>query len=99
MSIPFLYEFYRCFLSAFIPLPAKLTTLIDKFKNGYVVYGELDILKLSPTFDIEWSFSGEDIFVSQDGSMPFQIANDTIYLSDWNGRKYTIDRYGKEITE
>jgi len=29
LSIRFLYEFYRCFLSAFLPLPAKLTTLIS----------------------------------------------------------------------
>jgi len=28
LSIRFLYELYRCFLSAFLPLPAKLTTLI-----------------------------------------------------------------------
>lgn len=69
---------------------------IHKFEDGYIIYGELDIVKLSPTFTVDWSFSGEDIFVTQDGSMPFFIENDLIHLTDWNGRKYSVNRFGKE---
>jgi len=72
---------------------------IHKFEDGYLIYGELDLLKLSPAFEVEWSFSGEDIFVSQDGSIPFHFENDTIYLSDWKGRKYKLNKFGEEITQ
>lgn len=71
---------------------------IYKYDNGFVVFGELDIIKLSYAFDKEWSFSGADIFVTQDGSSPFSIENDIIHLSDWNGRHYLVDGFGKEIT-
>ena len=71
---------------------------IYKYDNGFVVYGELDIIKLSSVFDIEWSFSGADIFVTHDGTHAFSIENDIIHLLDWNGTHYFVDRFGKEIT-
>ena len=70
---------------------------IHKFENGYIVYGELDILKISPVFEREWSFSGADIFVSPDGDSSFCIEKDTIHLSDWEGRRYIINKFGEEI--
>lgn len=69
---------------------------IYKFEGSYIIYGELDIIKLSSTLTVDWSFSGEDIFVTQDGSRPFAIENGLIHLTDWNGRKYTVNRFGKE---
>jgi len=72
---------------------------ISKFDNGYIVWGELAIVKLSPELEVEWSFSGEDIFVSPNGNVPFAIAEDTICISDWNGRKYKLNKFGQEILE
>ena len=70
---------------------------IYEFENGYIIYGELDILKLSPTFEREWSFGGADIFVSLDGDRSFYIEKDIIYLSDWEGRRYIVNKFGEEI--
>ena len=70
---------------------------IHKFENGYIVCGELDILKLSPAFEREWSFSGADIFVSPDRDSSFCIEKDTIHLSDREGRRYILNNFGEEI--
>ena len=72
---------------------------IYKFENGYIVYGELDVLKLSSDFEIEWMFSGAEIFVQEDGSNSFYIEKDIIHLLDWEGRKYTLNKFGEEITK
>jgi len=71
---------------------------MHRFDNGFVIYGELEILKLSFEFEKEWDFSGADIFVTHDGSNPFHIENDTIHLLDWEGRQYVVDRFGNELT-
>ena len=71
---------------------------IQKFDDGYIVYGELDILKLSTEYETMWLFSGADIFVTQDGSNPFYVDNNIIYLTDWNGTKYIVDKFGNEIS-
>jgi len=67
---------------------------IQKFDDGYIVFGDLDILKLSAEYETVWSFSGADVFVTQDGSNPFYIDNNIIYLTDWNGTKYIVDKFG-----
>ena len=70
---------------------------LHKFDDGYVVYGELDIIKLSAELETDWSFSGADIFVTLDGRCSFYIEDDTICLIDWNGTEYKIDKYGNEL--
>ena len=75
----------------------KVLLGIYRFDNAYIVHGEIDILKLSPAFEIEWSYSGGDIFITQDGSCPFRIENDIIHLTDWNGRKYAVNKFGKDM--
>jgi len=80
-------------------LPDGYYFSIHTYNDGYIVYGELDIIKLSnaPAFEIEWTFSGNDIFVTQDDSSSFQISNELIYLKDWNEREYVVDKNGKEL--
>ncbi len=71
---------------------------IYSFDKGYLVYGELEIVKLSNTLEIEWEFSGADIFVSPDDSInPFSINGDTIELRDWNGNYYHLEKSGNQI--
>ena len=65
---------------------------IYKYKNGYVIYGEIDIVGLDTDLNIIWTYSGKDIFVTQSGEEAFKICGDTIYLIDWNGEKYQINR-------
>lgn len=37
---------------------------IYRVQNGYIIYGEIEIIMLDLNFDKKWSFSGKDIFVS-----------------------------------
>lgn len=68
--------------------------LID---NGYIIYGELEIIKLDYELNKIWEFSGSDIFVTQDDKSPFLIDGDRIKIYDWNGIYYEIDLNGKLI--
>lgn len=70
---------------------------IYKVDDGYIIYGELEILKLDFMFNIIWTFSGADIFVTQDDLPAFIITNDYIQLRDWNGILYRVDMTGKLI--
>ncbi|ALB45679.1 hypothetical protein [Clostridium beijerinckii] len=70
---------------------------IYEFRNGYIVYGELEIVKLDKSLNKEWDFMGADIFVTQDKNVPFQISGDKIKLYDWSGAYYELDMNGKVI--
>lgn len=70
---------------------------IYKLVDGYVIHGELEITKLMKSGGIEWSFGGEDIFVTQDGMDDFSIKKDCVEVKDWNNRIYRISFDGKTI--
>lgn len=64
--------------------------------DGYLVHGELSILRLDKNFHQVWSFSGSDIWVIQkENRAAFLIENDQIFLEDWNGVKYALNMDGK----
>ena len=65
------------------------------FKNDFVVHGELEISRIDTTGKKLWGFSGKDIFTSPD-SVPFrfEIANNHIFVTDWNGDLFKIDSSG-----
>lgn len=65
--------------------------------NYYIIYGEIEIIRLNEQFKKVWSFSGEDIFVSHNGECPFSLADNIIMLNDWNGTYYEIDLNGNLI--
>lgn len=68
---------------------------IYKVKNGYVVYGEIEITMLNTEFIKKWSFSGKDIFVSVNDKQSFEIRDDIICLYDFEDNYYEIDFDGK----
>jgi len=70
---------------------------IEKFCDGYIIHGEMDIVMLTTQFDVKWSFSGADIFATLNGNSSFDIVGDKILLEDWLGNKYCLDKNGKEI--
>jgi hypothetical protein len=70
---------------------------IYEFEKGYVVYGELDIVRVAKDFTVLWRFGGADIFVTPDGKESFAIEGTTLVLRDWNGRRYTLNEHGVEI--
>ncbi|MPM39628.1 hypothetical protein SDC9_86262 [bioreactor metagenome] len=68
--------------------------------DGYLIHGELSILRLDRNFEQTWSFYGSDIWVVQDGTREsFQIIDDQIVLEDWNGVKYILNMDGKFVVE
>jgi len=71
---------------------------INRFCDGYIIHGELEILKLSDKFELEWSFSGADIFVTEDEGNSFYIEKDIIHVTDWEGNKYKIDKFGVDVS-
>ncbi len=70
---------------------------IYEYKDGYIIYGELDIARTDGDFNLLWSFAGADIFVTLDNSCPFEMTDDRIILRDFIGNYYELDYNGKLI--
>lgn len=67
--------------------------------NGYVIYGEIEILMFDFILDKIWAFSGRDIFVSQTREHVFVLGEHSIKLFDWEDNFYEINYTGKLISE
>ena len=68
------------------------------YKQDFILYGELDIFRVTSNLSIQWQFSGKDIFVSYNDDAPaFEMKSDRIYLRDFEGDHYEIDYDGKLI--
>ena len=72
---------------------------IYRVQNGYIVYGEIEIIMLDFNFNKKWSFSGKDIFVSMSDKKAFELCENSIKLHDFEGNFYEIDFSGKLISE
>jgi hypothetical protein len=70
---------------------------IYTFDGGYIINGEIDIIKVDKSGNKIWSFSGRDIWVTLNGEDALQINGNKLILTDFNGDTYKIDKYGKEI--
>lgn len=70
---------------------------IYAIKDGFIVWGEIEIIRLDSSFDRVWAFSGKDIFVSQTSTIPFSISENRIKLYDWENNYYELDFDGKRI--
>lgn len=68
---------------------------IYKTNEGYIIYGEIEIIMLDWDFCKKWSFTGRDIFVSCSAKKSFEICRDKIKLYDWEENYYEIDFSGK----
>lgn len=62
--------------------------------DGYVVWGETEIVKLNRNFEVEWTKSGADIFVSLTEKLAFQMTKERIVLNDFLGNHYELDYQG-----
>lgn len=72
---------------------------IYRIPNGYIIYGEVLILKLDDDFQIVWDFRGHDIFVSITGKNAFKITQNSIKLYDFYDNYYELDFDGNLICE
>ena len=85
-----LFKKYECFGCAFA---------IFRIQNGYIVYGEIEIIRLNENFEKLWSFSGRDIFVSISNKKPFELCEDRIKLYDFEDNYYELNFDGKLIVD
>ena len=75
------------------------TFSIYRMSDGYLIYGEIEIIKLDNEFNTVWKFSGRDIFVSTTGKNAFELTDHSIKLYDFEDNFYEIDFDGKLINE
>ena len=64
---------------------------IYRYKNSYIVHGELEISRLDKDGNIIWQFSGFDIFTTPEGPDVLRINGNIIKASSWDGITYLID--------
>lgn len=72
---------------------------IYKVKQGYIIYGEIEITMLDFEFNKIWVFSGKDIFVSLTKKKSFELGENSIKLYDFEDNFYEIDFSGNLISE
>lgn len=72
---------------------------VHQIEDDYILYGEVEIYRISKELIEKWEFSGRDIFVRYQGNEPaFIMKNDRICLYDFEDNYYEISFEGKLIT-
>ena len=75
------------------------TFSIYRMSDGYLIYGEIEIIKFDNEFNVAWKFSGRDIFVSITDKNAFELTDRSIQLYDFEDNFYEIDFNGNLIRE
>jgi hypothetical protein len=70
---------------------------IHQYWDTYISHGETSIARIDKSGRILWSYSGSDIFVCLHEGNPFEMYDNYIALTDFNGSTYRIDYDGKTI--
>jgi len=72
---------------------------IFKYKQDYIIHGELNITRISKNGKILWQNSGADIFTTEEGEDDFLIQNEIIEVKDWNNKLYKFNLDGKHLSQ
>lgn len=72
---------------------------IHEFKNNFIIHGELEISCIDINGNKQWSFYSNDIFVRPDGKEAIKIKKDSIEITDWNLKSFTLDENGNLLNE
>ncbi|WP_207534863.1 hypothetical protein [Desertivirga arenae] len=78
------------------PDPASLFEFYE-LEDDFLLRGEMEIHRIDINGSLLWSFSGKDIWVNIDGEKEVRIGDNCIFLTDFQGNKYTIDFNGETI--
>lgn len=70
---------------------------LHKYQDTYISHGETSIARIDKSGKILWSYGGADIFVCHEEGNPFEMCNNYISLTDFNGSTYKIDYEGKTL--
>ena len=73
------------------------TFSLYRIADGYVIHGELEILRLDDALQTVWQFSGKDAFVSISGKESFALTEDSIRLNDFQDNFYELDLDGQVL--
>lgn len=72
---------------------------VHRLENDYILYGEMEIYRISQELIVKWFFSGKDIFVRYQGNEPaFLMKQDRICLYDFEDNYYEINFEGTLIS-
>jgi hypothetical protein len=64
---------------------------IYRYKDSYLIHGELEITRLDQSGRIIWQVGARDIFVNTDHCGPtFKMHDEYIELMDWQGYRYKL---------
>ncbi len=71
---------------------------IHRYQDTYITHGEMSIKRIDREGNILWSYGGADIFVCLYEGNAFQMHDDHIALTDFEGSKYKITYDGVTIS-
>ena len=70
---------------------------IHRYRDSYITHGEMSISRIDRNGNILWSYGGADIFVCLQKGNPFEMYDNYIELTDFNGSMYRINYDGGTI--
>ena len=70
---------------------------IRMYGDTYITHGEMSIARIDKTGKILWSYEGADIFVSRNEGTSFEMYENYIAMTDFNGGNYKIDYDGNTL--
>ncbi|WP_345954181.1 hypothetical protein [Mucilaginibacter sp. PAMB04168] len=71
---------------------------IYKYKQDYIIHGEVELSRLDRSGNIVWQQSGADIFVTPHGDSNLLLLEDSIVAIDFEFSKYVFDYDGNTIS-
>ena len=70
------------------------------YEADYILYGEMEIYRISSDLEVVWQFSARDTFVRYQGEEPaFEMKQDRICLIDFLDNYYEIDYDGNVLLD
>ena len=73
---------------------------VHRYQQDFIMYCEMDIIRMTRNLDVVWDFGARDIFVRYQGEEPaFEMMQDRIRLYDFSDNYYEIDYDGKVIKD
>ena len=73
---------------------------VHRYQQDFLMYCEMDIIRMTKNLDVVWDFCARDIFVRFQGEEPaFEMMPDRIRLYDFSDNYYEIDYDGKVIKD
>ena len=73
---------------------------VYRYHDDFILYAEMDIIRVNSDLEVLWDFSARDIFVRYQGVEPaFEMHDDYISLYDFLDNYYEIDYNGNVIKD